>query len=54
MSSANISSQQSPELEPELEQQQKKDNQKSKVPRWWLAILLIGGGVSLWQVFTIR
>ncbi|VEP14012.1 RND family efflux transporter, MFP subunit [Hyella patelloides LEGE 07179] len=52
MSSANTSSQQSPELELESEQQQKKTNQtKSKIPGWLLAILLIGG-VSLWQVFA--
>lgn len=51
MTSANISSQPSPELEPE--QQPKKPNQKkSKLPGWLLAIFLMGGGVGLWQVFT--
>lgn len=51
MTSAHISSQQSPELESE-QPQRKTNSKKSKLPRWLLAILLIGGGVSLWQVFT--
>ncbi|WP_110986369.1 efflux RND transporter periplasmic adaptor subunit [Acaryochloris thomasi] len=52
MTSANISSQQSPELEPASEQQQEKPNQKKiKLPGWLLALLLVGG-VGLWQVFT--
>ncbi|MBE9059510.1 efflux RND transporter periplasmic adaptor subunit [cf. Phormidesmis sp. LEGE 11477] len=58
MSSANISSPQLPESEPESEQQQEKHSfLTGKLPGWFLAILLIGGGVIgggviLWQVFV--
>ncbi|MGD1897468.1 MAG: efflux RND transporter periplasmic adaptor subunit [Phormidesmis sp.] len=48
MTSADIPSQQSPESESALDKQQK----RKKLPVWLLAILLVGGGVILWQVFT--
>lgn len=61
MTSADIPPQQSPELEsessvprlPRSEKQQTETNQKkSQLSKWLLAILLIGGGVGLWQVLT--
>jgi len=62
MTSADIPSQQSLELEPASEQPQKKpslkaDQRKSKLPRWLLMVLLVGAGIAgggtiLWQVFA--
>ena len=50
MTSANLSSQQPPELEPE-QQPQKTNPKKSQLPGWLLAVLLLGGGgAGLWQV----
>ncbi|MEM8504785.1 MAG: biotin/lipoyl-binding protein [Cyanobacteria bacterium P01_D01_bin.1] len=53
MASANIPSQQPPEIESDSEQRENPNPQKTKRFGWLLAILLIGvGSVSLWQVFT--
>ena len=58
MTSVNIPPQQSPELKPKSKEQQTEKPQstsknKSKLPGWLLAILLLGGGgIALWQVLT--
>ena len=56
MTSTDIPPQQSPELESKSEERQTElpeaSQKKSKLPGWLLAILLLGGGIAMWQVFT--
>ena len=57
MKSAEKPPQQTPELEinseeSATEKQQESSKNKSKFSGWLLAILLLGGGTALWQIFT--
>lgn len=38
--------------EQKQEETQENSNNKSKLPGWLLAVLILGGGTALWQVFT--
>lgn len=56
MTSTDIPPQQSPELKPKSEKRQRElpeaSQKKSRLPGWLLAILLLAGGIAIWQVST--
>ena len=56
MKSTEITPKQLPESELQFEERQGEEtpetsNNKSKLPLWLVAVLILGGGVALWQVF---